>query len=48
VLIRIDEEAGHGLVGSTRDQQAREWADEFAFLLAQLGEPGFAAARPQP
>lgn len=40
VLIRIDEEAGHG-VGSTRDQAAELDADVFAFLLWQLGHPDF-------
>jgi prolyl oligopeptidase len=40
VLIRIDEEAGHG-VGSTRDQRAQLLADGFAFLFWQLGHPDF-------
>jgi hypothetical protein len=33
-------DAGHGL-GSTRLQGVREWADDFAFLLWQLGEKDF-------
>jgi len=40
VLIRIDEEAGHG-VGSTRDQKALMQADIFAFILWQAGHPEF-------
>jgi prolyl oligopeptidase len=40
VLIRIEEEAGHG-VGTTREQRARLLADGFAFLFWQLGHPEF-------
>ena len=40
VLIRIDEEAGHG-IGSMRDQMAEQMGDMFAFLLWQLGDAGF-------
>jgi prolyl oligopeptidase len=40
VMIRIDEEAGHG-VGSTRDQKALLLTDTFAFLFWQLGHPDF-------
>ncbi|WP_428376831.1 prolyl oligopeptidase family serine peptidase [Lichenicoccus sp.] len=44
VLLRIEFDAGHG-IGSTRDQRDQETADEQAFLLWQMGEPGF---QPQP
>ena len=40
VLLRIEFDAGHG-IGSTRDQRDLETADEQAFLLWQMGEPGF-------
>lgn len=40
VLIRIDDDAGHG-IGSTRDQQAQQVVDSYAFLLWQLGHPDF-------
>ena len=40
VLIRIDDDAGHG-VGSTRDQAAAQQADMFAFLFWRLGHPDF-------
>jgi prolyl oligopeptidase len=40
VLLRVDYDAGHGL-GSTRTQNVQEWADDFAFLLWQLGERDF-------
>jgi prolyl oligopeptidase len=44
VLVRIDEDAGHGF-GSTRDQEAARWADFYAFVLWQSGDPGFQPAR---
>ena len=44
VLLRVDFDAGHG-VGSTKSQQFDERADIFAFLLWQLGVPGY---RPTP
>jgi prolyl oligopeptidase len=36
-LIRVEEDAGHG-VGSTQEQRMSQTADEWAFLLATLGE----------
>ncbi len=39
VLLRIEEEAGHGR--STRDRNAERLADVFTFLLWQLGHPKF-------
>jgi prolyl oligopeptidase len=40
VLLRVDYDAGHGL-GSTKSQRDAELADEFAFLLWQLGISDF-------
>jgi prolyl oligopeptidase len=36
VLLRVDENAGHG-IGSTRQQRDEETADMFAFALWQAG-----------
>ena len=40
VLMRLDVDAGHGVV-STRSQDIDERADVYAFLLWQMGVPGF-------
>jgi prolyl oligopeptidase len=40
VLLRLDYAAGHG-VGSTKSQVLDERADLFAFVLWQLGQPGY-------
>jgi prolyl oligopeptidase len=40
VLLRVEFEAGHG-VSSTADQRNAEWADRMAFMLWNMGEPGF-------
>ena len=40
VLFRVEFDAGHG-IGSTRAQADAEQADEDAFLLWQMGEPGW-------
>jgi len=40
ILLRVDYDAGHGM-GSTKTQLDEQRADEYAFLLWQLGEPGF-------
>ena len=40
VLMRLDWDAGHG-VGSTKRQRLEERADVYAFLLWQMGVPGF-------
>ena len=37
ILLRMDYDAGHG-IGSTKDQRQRQLADEWAFLLWQMGE----------
>ncbi|MFZ0519657.1 MAG: prolyl oligopeptidase family serine peptidase [Candidatus Acidiferrales bacterium] len=41
ILLRVDYDAGHGL-GSTKSQRDSERADDVAFLLWQLGIPGYA------
>ena len=41
VLLRLDYDSGHG-IGSTKSQVLDERADLFAFLLWQMGQPGFA------
>ena len=40
ILLRVDFDAGHGM-GSTRVQADLLRADEYTFLLWQLGDPGF-------
>ena len=40
ILLRVDFDAGHGM-GSTRVQADLLRADEYIFLLWQLGDPGF-------
>ena len=40
VLLRVDYEAGHG-VGSTKKQQQELLADQYSFLLWQLGAPEY-------
>ena len=40
VLLRLDFDAGHG-IGNTKKQQLEERADMFAFLLWQMGVPGY-------
>ena len=40
VLLRLDYDAGHG-IGSTKAQVLDERADVFAFMLWQMGVPGY-------
>ena len=40
VVLRVDYDAGHGF-GTSRTQSINERADEWTFLLWQLGDPGF-------
>jgi prolyl oligopeptidase len=47
VLLRLDYAAGHG-VGSTREQWQGERADIYAFLLWQMGVPGFQLKKETP
>jgi prolyl oligopeptidase len=42
VLLRVDYDAGHGFLGSSRTQAQQLATDEFSFLLWQLGDPAFA------
>ena len=42
ILLRVDYDAGHGFMGTTRDQANVLLADQFSFLLWQLGDPLFA------
>jgi prolyl oligopeptidase len=42
VLLRVDYDAGHGYLGSSRTQAQALTTDEFAFLFWQLGDPAFA------
>ena len=46
VLLRVDYDAGHGFLGSSRAQSQQLATDELAFLLWQLGDPAFAMAQP--
>lgn len=43
VLLRLDEDAGHG-IGSTRQQEQEKLADELSFLLWQAGDREFQPA----
>ncbi|HEV3088267.1 MAG TPA: prolyl oligopeptidase family serine peptidase [Candidatus Elarobacter sp.] len=44
VLLRVDYDAGHGFLGSSRVQGQQLATDEYSFLLWQLGDPAFATA----
>ena len=41
VLLHINYAEGHGMLGASREQSERLLADEFSFLLWQLGDPRF-------
>ena len=41
VLLRVDYDGGHGLIGAGRAQAVALTTDEYAFLLAAMHEPGF-------
>jgi prolyl oligopeptidase len=43
ILLRVDYDAGHGLIGASRAQADALIADEYSFLLWQLGDPAFQA-----
>jgi prolyl oligopeptidase len=45
ILLRVDYDAGHGFLDSSRKQTESLLTDQFAFLLWQLGDPAFAADR---
>jgi len=41
ILVRVDYDGGHGLIGGTKAQAVALTADEYSFLLWQFGEPAF-------
>jgi prolyl oligopeptidase len=41
ILLRVDYDAGHGFIGTSRAQSEALLADQYAFLLWQLGDPAF-------
>jgi len=41
VLLRVDYQGGHGLIGGTKTQVDELLADQWSFLLWQFGVPGF-------
>lgn len=41
VLLRVDYDAGHGMLGSSRAQAQALVTDEYSFLFWQLGDPAF-------
>ncbi len=43
ILLRVDYDAGHGFLAGSRSQNEDLLADEYAFLLWQLGDPAFAS-----
>jgi len=43
ILLRVDYDAGHGFLAGSRTQNEDLLADEYAFLLWQLGDPAFAS-----
>jgi len=43
ILLRVDYDAGHGFLASSRAQSDALLADQYSFLLWQLGAPGFQA-----
>jgi prolyl oligopeptidase len=43
ILLRVDYDAGHGFMASSRQQSEQLLTDQFAFLLWQCGDPAFAA-----
>ncbi len=44
ILLRVDYEGGHGLIGATKSQAAVLAADEYSFLLWNMGVEGFQPA----
>ncbi|HZO94558.1 MAG TPA: prolyl oligopeptidase family serine peptidase [Candidatus Baltobacteraceae bacterium] len=41
ILLRVDYNGGHGLIGGTKSQAVDLAADEYSFLLWQFGDPAF-------
>jgi prolyl oligopeptidase len=44
ILLRVEYEGGHGSIGAGEKQSNAEYADDFAFLLWQLGVPAYQPA----
>lgn len=44
ILLRVDYDGGHGLIGGSKTQAVALGADEYSFLLWQFGAPGFQPA----
>jgi prolyl oligopeptidase len=44
ILLRVDYSGGHGLIGATKSQAAELIADEYSFLLWNMGVAGFQPA----
>jgi prolyl oligopeptidase len=44
ILLRVDYSGGHGLIGATKSQAAELAADEYSFLLWNMGVAGFQPA----
>jgi prolyl oligopeptidase len=42
VLMRVDYDAGHGMLAASRNQAVALLTDEFSFLMWQCGSPDFA------
>jgi prolyl oligopeptidase len=47
ILLRVDYDAGHGFLASSRAQSELLLADQYSFLLWQLGDPGFQTIPPR-
>jgi prolyl oligopeptidase len=45
ILLRVDYDGGHGLIGGSKSQAVALGADEYSFLLWQFGTPGFQPTR---
>jgi prolyl oligopeptidase len=41
ILVRVDYDGGHGLIGGSRSQAVALTTDEYTFLLWQFGDPAF-------
>jgi prolyl oligopeptidase len=41
ILLRVDDDAGHGFLAASREQSEQLLTDQYAFLLWQLGDPAF-------
>lgn len=47
ILLWVGYDSGHGFLGASREQTERLLADQYAFLLWQLGDPAFASIPPR-